>query len=200
MSLFKKITSLQNIRIKEVAKLRQRKFRDISSLTIVEGVREISQALKANIRIQEFYFCKDCISGKENDALIRNISSCCKAVFEVSDKVFKKIAFGDRLEGCLAVVRPSVYSLDNLKLGKNPFLVVVEKVEKPGNIGAILRTCDAAGVTGLIICDAATDIYNPNVIRASLGAVFSVKVVQGLNQEVFKFLKRNNISTYPTTP
>jgi len=191
------ITSSQNQKIKNVVKLRDRKFRDRSGMTIVEGFREIGRAKESGIYFEEFYYCDQLTTNKK---FIEDCISQSSVSLAVTKKVFEKIAFGTRSEGVLAIAKQPKCDFKDLALGKNPLLFVVERVEKPGNLGAILRTCDTAGVNGLIVSDAATDIYNPNVIRASIGTVFSVKTVKTTNQKTIDFLKKNNIKTHVTTP
>ena len=121
-------------------------------------------------------------------------------VCETTKAVFSKIAYGDRTDGALAVCMPKRGSFKDFVLKKFPLFVLVESVEKPGNLGAILRTCDGAGIDGVIVCDAKTDLFNPNVIRASLGTVFSVKTVACSNAEALKFLRSKDIKICATSP
>lgn len=193
------MTSLSNPRIKDVLRLRERKARNESGLTIIEGVREVACALEAKVNLQELYLCSDFLHKGEKTALMKKAAKDT-AIFEVTKKIFEKISYGERQEGVLAVGRPKAAALNNLKLKADPFFVVMETVEKPGNLGAVLRTCDGAGVDGVIIGDAATDIYNPNVIRSSLGTVFSVPVAVGSNPEVLTFLQRNKIKICCAAP
>ncbi|MFH1655042.1 MAG: RNA methyltransferase [Candidatus Omnitrophota bacterium] len=191
------ISSPQNQKIKNVVKLRERKFRDKTGMTIVEGFREIARAKESGINFEEFYYCLELTTNK------KFIEECLKqssVAFRVPKKVFAKIAFGSRAEGVLAVLKQPKFEFKDLVLKGNPLLFVIEKVEKPGNLGAILRTCDTAGASGLIISDAATDIYNPNVVRASIGTVFSVKTIQATNKNALEFLRKNNIKICVTTP
>ena len=197
---FEKITSVKNVGINEALALRERKARDAAGLTIIDGIREVEAALQAGIVIQKIYMCPELMERKQVSALLTKISKLKIQILETSRPVFEKIAFGERLEGMIALARQPHRSLDDLALGPNPLLIVVEGVEKPGNLGAILRTCDAAGVDGLVVCDGRTDVYNPNVIRASLGAVFSVKTLQSSNEALLSFLKKNNISICAASP
>ncbi|MFC1703817.1 TrmH family RNA methyltransferase [Candidatus Omnitrophota bacterium] len=194
------ITSLYNPKIKNVIKLRDKQTRQRLGFTIIEGNREISRAEEAGVTFEEVYFCRECLGGKEGEAVLATVTSRSNASFEVTKEVFQKLAYGDRLEGIMVVARPAHYTLSDISLSKNPLLVVLENVEKPGNIGAIARTCDAAGVDGLLVCDSAGDVYNPNVIRASIGTVFSVNVVQTSSEEALRFLKQNNITICATSP
>jgi len=194
------ITSLQNPRIKAVVKLRDKKNRDQTGLMIVEGKREISRAGQAGIVFKEIYFSKDFLTQSTNREFQTQVGEGIKDVFDVEDSVFEKICFGDRDEGVLAVCLQPKKTWDDLKIGKKPLLVVLEGLEKPGNLGAVLRTCDGAGVDGLIVCDGITDIYNPNVVRASTGIVFSIPVIQATSQETIAFLKSRQILICATLP
>jgi TrmH family RNA methyltransferase len=194
-----KIISAQNPRVKSVVRLREHRDRLKTGLTVVEGWREVSRAVKARIELKEVYVCPDFFDERADKKLIRDLERIALLI-EVSPAVFAKMAFGDRHEGVLAVCRPGTARLSDLKVPAKPLYVIVETIEKPGNLGAILRTCDAAGVDGVIICDEATDIYNPNVIRASVGTVFAVAAVRASNDEALDFLKRNKVAVCATFP
>jgi len=192
-----KITSLTNARVKDIIQLRNRKQRAETGLTIVEGHREIARALEAGVPFKELYLCRDYIDDEQAGELIASVKA---SIYETTKSVYSKISYGDREEGLLAVCGPQPASFNDIVSKAQLFIVIVEGVEKPGNLGAILRTCDGAGVDGMIICDEQTDIYNPNVIRASLGTVFSVKVAVSTNEETFKFLKSKNVKVCATFP
>jgi TrmH family RNA methyltransferase len=200
MASSKLITSTSNLKIKNVIRLRDRKERARTGLTIVEGFREVARADEAGVKFEEFYYCPKLIADVQERAAAERISLKSILSFETTEQVFGKIAFGERFEGVLGVCRQPSYKLGDLKLSANPFIVIVERIEKPGNLGAILRTCDAAGVDGLIVSEGATDIYNPNVIRASIGTVFSVKPVASDSRAVFEFLKKANIKVFVASP
>ena len=191
------ITSLTNIRIKNVVALRDSKRRKATGLTIVEGERETARAFEAGVTVKELYICRKLLGAKKVDDTAapnsRNVP-----VYETTKAVFSKMAYGDRAEGVLAVCEPPLISLKDLPKKTDPLFVIVEGVEKPGNLGAILRTCDGAGVDGVIICDGKTDIYNPNVIRSSLGTIFSVNVVVSSNEETLKYLRSNKVTICAT--
>jgi RNA methyltransferase, TrmH family len=197
---FEKITSLKNEGIKKVIELRDRRGRDASGLTLIDGVRETMAAFKAGVAILKLYVSPDTLSAQEYESLIRESAKHKTEVLEITKAVSEKMAFGDRDEGVVAVVKPHMLKITELRLSKKPLLVVVEQVEKPGNLGAILRTCDAAGVDAVLVCDARTDIYNPNVIRSSLGAIFTVNVATGSNEEAKEFLKINKVKIVGTFP
>jgi len=193
------ITSLTNSRVKSVVQLRNRKQRMETGLTVVEGQREITRAKEAGILFKELYICHELLDAKKADDIVAT-SSHNVPIYETTKAVFSKMAYGDRAEGVLAVCEPKSSALNDLPSKANSLFVIVESVEKPGNLGAILRTCDGAGVDGVIICDGKTDIYNPNVIRASLGAIFSVKVVVSSNVEVLEYLQAKGVTICATLP
>ena len=199
-----KITSFSNPKIKELVKLRDRRERMKTGVTMIDGIRELKTALDAGVVIKEAFVCPALYQGQaqgdvEQD-ILKNLAAQNIAVFEVTKDIFAKICFGDRVEGVLAVGCPLVKKLDDLKVNKNPLLMLIEHVEKPGNLGAILRTADAAGINALLICDATTDVFNPNVIRASLGTVFSIAVIPETPEIILGFLKKNKIKIIAATP
>jgi RNA methyltransferase, TrmH family len=188
-----KIESLDNPKIKNVVKLRESsRERKELGLFLIEGHREIKLAMENNIEIENLFYSPDYI--KKELALEE------EKIIEVSKKVFDKISYRENPDGFLAVAKSQEVKLENLKLGSAPLMIVLEAVEKPGNLGAILRTADAAGVDAVIINDPKTDIYNPNVIRASQGAVFSVPAILCSIEETVKFCKSNKIKILATTP
>jgi TrmH family RNA methyltransferase len=196
----KEITSLANTRVKEVVHLRHRKKRDETGLTVVEGVREVTRALEAGIVFKELYLCRPILGqGEEILSTVEKLETKNVSVFETTETVFSKMSYGDRSEGILAVCEMPVLGLKDFP-ARPSFFVVLEAVEKPGNLGAVLRTCDGAGVDGVIICDGKTDVYNPNVVRVSLGTVFAVKTVVASNEETLEFLKAKNIKICATLP
>lgn len=202
------ISSLHNQRIKQMVKLNNRRQRDRQQRTLVEGIREIAQALSAGLVPYEAYFCPPLLEeGLAEGCMARLMALAADGqteLFEVTPAVFAKIAYRGESGGMLLVVPYLSYSLATLPMGEPPFLVVVEAAEKPGNLGAILRTADAAGVDGLIVCGSeqehGTDIYNPNVIRASLGALFTVPTVTETNGRAQKWLQAQNLSIIAATP
>ena len=187
------ISSLQNPKIKHIQRLQEKPTeRRKSQTTLVEGRKEIELALKAHISIQGAFFCKELISHSEFEQLLGGHIAKNK-VFEVSKQVFEKIAYRENSFGVVLVVEPPQYTLQNLQLSPNPLLIILENVEKPGNLGAILRTADAAGVDAVIVCNPQTDLLNPNVVRSSLGCIFTTQVVTCTNQEALDFLRERKI-------
>lgn len=196
----KKITSTKNPQIKTIALLREKKTRDQTNSILVEGLREVLCAWAARLSFKELYLCPDLIGPKDKPMVDNMIRFSETKVTEVTERAFDKVAFGNRKEGIIAICQKPQRHLEDLKLSDRPFLVIVEKVEKPGNLGAILRTCDAAGVEGLILCDSQTDLFNPNVIRASMGTIFSVKVITASNDKALAFLRKNQVRICAATP
>ncbi len=163
-------------------------------LFMVEGKREIQLALEAGYKIGNLFYCEDIISRREIDQL----GFQDKLIIPVAIEVFEKIAIRESTGGMIAVAEQKVHGLSQITLSKNPLILVLEAVEKPGNLGAILRTADAAAVDAVIICDPLTDFYNPNVIRSSVGCVFTNQLAACSSEEAIAWLKKNNIAIYCT--
>ena len=189
-----KITSLQNPRIKQVVMLQQKsKERIEHNLIVIEGCREIRWAIEAGFKAKSVFFCHELLNRESSDVL--NLLDA-DIQTEVSREVFGKIAYRERSDGLLLLSTPVNYSLDGLILSENPLIIILESVEKPGNLGAILRMADAAKVDAILICDHLTDIYNPNVIRSSIGCVFTKQVVACTTEEAVAWLKRKKIRSF----
>lgn len=193
------ITSLQNPRIKNVMRLSRAGGRRGRDMIAIEGCREIRMALGAGVAITELYAVGGNGLNPEAEALARSMTAACRIV-PVARYVFEKMAYRDNTDGLLALAVPPRRTLGELRLGPNPLLVVLESPEKPGNIGAILRTADAAGADAVIVCDEKTDLYNPNVIRASLGCVFTLQTAACALEDAIAFLKRGGIQPYAASP
>jgi RNA methyltransferase, TrmH family len=187
-----KITSLQNDRVKNLVKLQKSSERKSQNLILIEGWREIRQAVAQGFQIESLYINEDKMESVNHSEVIQFHD---KTIL-LAPHVFEKVAYRENTEGVIAVAKPKFHSFETLKLRKNPLLIVLESVEKPGNLGAVLRTAEAAAVDAVIVCDPLTDIYNPNVIRSSLGCVFSVPVVTCKNQEAIDYLRQNKIRTF----
>jgi TrmH family RNA methyltransferase len=187
------ITSLTNPRIKAAVRLRDRRERDTTGLTLVDGARELRRALDAGVEVVEAFVCEDLVRSPAVADVIARLPSGTPFVADVSEAVLAKVAFGDRSDGVVAVVRTPTTALDDVTLPPNPLVVVVEAVEKPGNVGAILRTADGTGADALIAADPLTDLFNPNAIRASLGTIFTVPVATATTAEVLDWLAAREI-------
>ena len=194
------ISSLQNARIKDVVKLRKRSVRDEQGVLLVEGYREVLQALNNAYSPQVLFFCPALFLGSNERTIIQRSAEAGAELIECSEAVFRKIAYRDRPDGLLALAPQVKHTLQSLKLSEVPFLLVAESIEKPGNLGTMLRSADAAGVDAVIICDKCTDINNPNVVRASIGTLFAVPVVEASTEEVISWLKERQIQTVAATP
>ena len=194
------IKSLQNPLIKQAVALREAKERRESGLTLIDGVREIYRAYAAEVEIEKVLVCSALLRERQDQHVLGLLKQRQVKIIEIVESVFEKIAFGQRLEGLLAIARVPQRSVSDLKPAGNALYVIAEGLEKPGNIGAILRTCDAADVDGLLLVDSKTDLYNPNVIRASTGTVFSVPTAIANNQAIVDFLDRYKIKTCSLFP
>ncbi len=172
------ITSIQNPRIKAVARLRDGGARHRQNAIIIDGDRELARAQDADVTISEVFHCPTLIARANAQNRIESIRASGVLLTEVTEPVFAKIGYGDRAEGIVAVAERPKIGLSDLQLGVRPLVGVVERVEKPGNLGAILRSADGAGVNAILAVGPVTDIYGPNVIRASLGTAFTVPLVE----------------------
>jgi TrmH family RNA methyltransferase len=195
-----KITSLQNPRVKQLVKLRDRRPRDEAGVFLIEGYREIRRALEKKIPLRELYYSPDWFLGENEPALIAEAEGVGAQLFELAKDTFAKVAYRERPDGLLAVAPQWRRALNDLTLPAEPFLLVVEAIEKPGNLGTILRSADAAGCDAVIVCDPVTDIFNPNVVRASTGVLFSVPLVVEDSERVQRWLQERRIRTVATTP
>lgn len=195
-----KITSLQNQKIKNLIKLAKPRERKKQNLIIIEGQRAITEALRAKFVIKELFFCPELGGTAMIKEIIKDGPGAKDFVrTQVSPEVFKKITYAENPDGYLAIAEPRYLNLEESKLSKNPLIIVLESLEKPGNLGAILRTAYAAKVDLIIINDLKTDIYNPNVIRASEGFLFNNQIVVASREETSVFLKKKKIKTFATS-
>lgn len=183
------IKSLQNPKIKNLIKLQKHQERKLQGIFMVEGLKEIKMALKAGYKPDMlFYF-------PFRNLNIEDLLPQFKC-YEINKDIFEKIAYREGSDGLLATFQQKNLLLDELKLGKTPLILAIESIEKPGNLGAILRTADAANVDAVLVCDPRTDIFNPNVVRSSVGCVFTNQIVSCSNEEAYSFLKKQNIKIF----
>lgn len=194
------IASLQNPRIKAVARFRRRTHREDGHAMIIEGYREVKRALENRHFPTEIFHCPALYQGENESALVDRCRAAGACLIECTPEVFAKIAYRERPEGVLAVAPALRPILADLKLPSDPLLVAVEAIEKPGNLGTILRSADAAGVHGVIVCDKCTDINNPNVVRASIGTLFSVPLAEADSTAAIDWLKGRGIKIIAATP
>lgn len=185
------ITSAQNRKIKTLLALQEKsRTRRENGLFVVEGRREIGHCIRAGFRIRTLFVCMDILGKHDMDCILGDMQP---PVIEVPAVLYDKIAYRGGTEGIIAEVEWKETVLDDIILPDNPLVMVLESVEKPGNLGAVLRSADAAGADAVIICDPLTDIYNPNLIRASIGAVFTRQVVAASSEDALRWLRKNNI-------
>lgn len=190
----KKIESVQNSYIKFILQLQEKsKARKQNQLFVIEGKREIELAFKGNFEIETLLFCTNLFS--ENNFSQYNVNS----IIEISKEVYQKIAYRDSTEGIIAIAKTKENTLENLKLSKNPLILIAESPEKPGNIGAMLRTADAANIDAILITNPKSDIYNPNIVRSSVGCLFTKQIAICTNDQAIAFLKHNKIQFYAAT-
>ena len=181
------ISSLQNQKVKQLVLLQQKSSeRKKSDLFVVEGQRELRHCVSKGYEIESIFICPALLVGSVDDLYAAHR-------YEVTPQVYEKIAYRGTTEGVIGVMRMKHLELEDLQLQENPLLVVLESVEKPGNLGAVLRSADAAGADAVIVCDPLTDLYNPNLIRASIGALFTVPTVAVSSEDCIRFLKARGI-------
>lgn len=186
------ITSLTNPRVKAAVRLRDRREREATGLTIVDGAREILRALDAGVRIETAFLAEDLLRTPDAHAVAERLRHRPTTI-AVSPAVLAKVAYGERSDGIVAVVETPRPELADLALGDDPLIVVVEAIEKPGNLGAVLRTADGAGADAVIAADPRTDPFNPNAIRASLGTIFTMPVVAASAADTLAWLIHRGI-------
>jgi TrmH family RNA methyltransferase len=193
----KEITSIQNTYIKGLLKLQEKaRERKKQGTFIIEGKREISLAIAANYEFDTILFYPELISEKE----ILHLFNANINRIEISKEVYQKLAYRESTEGIIAVTKAKKFSLKDINFrNETPLILITEGIEKPGNIGAILRTADAANVDAIFIADPKSDLYNSNIIRSSVGCVFTNQIAVGTSEEIITFLKEKNINIYAAT-
>lgn len=192
------LTSTANPRVKAAAALRDRRERDRMGVTIVDGARELRRALESGAVVVEAFVCEPLLAGADARAVLDALHDHGVPVHPVNETVLAKLAFGSRAEGAVAVVRIPPLGLETLRLPAEPLIVVLEAVEKPGNLGAVLRTADGAAADAVILADVRTDPFNPNAIRASAGTIFTVPLAAATAEQVRDWLAGRRIRTVVT--
>lgn len=195
------IRSKQNEKVKTLVKLREKKLlREGIGQFLIEGLKELREALNANVKVIEIYYCPSFFQGPQFEDLLTDAQNKGVILQEVSKEIFEKIAYREGPDGLLGIGETWSQSLEDLKLSDDPLVFVVETVEKPGNLGNMIRSAEAAGADALIICEPLVDIFNPNVVRASRGMVFNLPIGVGSNEAVRAFLNKHSIKIIATTP
>ena len=198
MGAMSDITSLQNPRVKDAVRLRDGRHRQRRRRFLIDGIREINRARDGRIELVEVFICfEKCTTRRQAQVLTGMLGDFGNAdIFYVSGPVFEKLAFGDRSEGVVAVAATPPTGLAGLNLPDNPLVIVLEGVEKPGNLGAVLRSADGAGADLLVMANGRTDLYNPNAIRASLGTIFTTQVASITTAATIDWLRRTNLAIF----
>lgn len=194
------IESPQNPRVKAAVKLRKGNVRRQTGQTLVEGYREILRATDSGWHFMELYHCPSLYIDPDTGDLVSNIRATGIPVFECSETAFRKMSYRDTPDGLIALSPLVGKTLDELELPDNPLLLIAEDLEKPGNLGTILRTADATGVDAVIACDHKTDLSNPNVIRSSIGTLFFIPVAEASTEETLAWLAQNGIRSIAAVP
>jgi TrmH family RNA methyltransferase len=193
------ISSPQNPKIKALKKLDKASERRDQGVFVIEGMRELCLADGAGYVITHLYICEEMVVSDGT----YDLSKCRLTgteVYTITKEVYESLAYRGTTEGVIATARPKEHLLSSLTLSDNPLILVIEGVEKPGNVGAMLRTCDAVSVDAVIVCDTKTDIYNPNAIRSSIGTVFTNQIAVASIDEVIQYLSGKGIATYAADP
>ncbi len=194
------ISSPKNEKVKRLVRLRDRKAREEEKTAVIEGYRALSRAIGAGVGIIEVYFCPALFLGENEDKLVDAARRQGATIFETTPEVFAKFAYRDRPEGLLATIPVKEHPIEKIPVRSDGSYLVVESIEKPGNLGSMLRSADATATDGVVVCERRTDIYNPNVITASTGAIFSVPIAEDCRENVFSWLRRNNIRIVAASP
>lgn len=195
------ISSFQNPKVKLAKSLWDRRARDDTGLFLIEGYRELSFALNGRFPIEMILFCPELFLGENEEDLLEAHRLKGARLFETTKSVFERLSYRDRPDGCLAVAEKNHITLDTLTLKNSPFLFIAESIEKPGNLGTILRSADASGADAVIVSDPTTDIFNPNVVRSSVGALFTVPVIEARTEEsLLPWLRQNKIALVAAMP
>jgi len=188
------ITSPQNPKIKNILALEKARERKRQNTFIIEGLKELSLAVEGGYKISGVFFCPDIISANKVQEIVEHEN----LLIPVQKAIFEKIAYRDSTGGIIALAGQKNHTLTDIRLSHNPLVLVLESVEKPGNLGAILRTADAADVDAVIICDPQTDFYNPNVVRSSVGCIFTTQVASATSADTIEWLKQGHIQILAT--
>lgn len=190
------ITSVHNPRVKAAARLRARRHRDKQGRILIDGARELGRALEGGVRLVEVFACPPACQGEDARKALAMLRDCGVELLEVSGPVLEKLCFGQRCDGLLAVAETPRRLLADVTLPARPLVAVLEGVEKPGNVGAVLRSADGAGLSAVVLADPRTDLFNPNTIRASLGAVFTLPVAAATAAETAAWLARHGLAVF----
>jgi TrmH family RNA methyltransferase len=194
------ITSRQNPRVKDAIRLRTGRGRSRQRRFLIDGARETCRAIASGIRCQEAFICHELCDSAESVEAVAAIQATAAEVFRITPNVYAKLAFGDRLDGIVVVAETPAKRLQDFKLPSLPIVAVLEGIEKPGNLGAILRSADATGIDAVIVANGGTDLYNPSAIRASMGTVFRPNVCEATTADTIDWLHNHRLLILAARP
>jgi TrmH family RNA methyltransferase len=195
------IQSRQNDQVKNLVKLRERKHRDRQERFLVEGLRELGHAIGSGYEVETIYYCPECFPSAQHETFIADTcGNDGPPLVRMSEDAFSKAAYREGPDGIIAIAKQQSHSIQELELPAAPLLLVLEGIEKPGNLGAILRSADGAGADAVILVDCVLDLYNPNAIRSSQGLVFALPIVCTEQAYLSEWLTKHQIQTVATTP
>lgn len=195
------IQSRQNIQIKNLVKLRERKYRDRQESFLIEGLRELEHARSSNYEIEMIYYCPDYFPTERHSAFLQTVrGNKDTSLTRISREAFAKATYREGPDGIIAIAKQQRHSIHELNLPKTPLLLVLEGIEKPGNLGAILRSADGAGADAVILVDCVLDLYNPNAVRSSQGLIFTLPIIYAEKNYLTEWLAQNKIQCIATTP
>ena len=190
------ITSLSNQRVKDAIKLRDHRQRAKQGRFFIDGAREMLQAIGGGVRFTEIFICEPLCASSEAQRVFEHSDHLNATIWLVTPEVFEKMAFGNRREGVLAIAETPRRTIDQLQLPDQALIAVLEGLEKPGNVGAVIRSADAAGISAVVVANPYTDLYNPNCVRASLGTIFTKAVVQATTADTIRWLQQRDCKIF----
>jgi TrmH family RNA methyltransferase len=193
---FRAITSVHNPRVKDAVRLRSARHRAKQQRFLIDGGRELLRAMAAEVPLSDVFICPELCTSPESREVFNLPAAQGADVWEVPEEVFRKLAFGEREDGVVAVAHTKAHTLADLRPRGDGLIAVLESLEKPGNVGAVLRSADAAGVSAVIVADGGTDLYNPNAIRASLGTIFSLPIAAATAAETLEWLRQRGTRVF----
>lgn len=195
------ISSLQNPKVKQIVKWRDRPDRDRDQVVLIEGYRALNRALAGHYHVSEVFICPEMYQGEHEEELLERLQAQGAKIFQVTPAAFTKMAYRDRPEGLLGIGAQFHHTPDDLPVPTHtPFYLVAEQIEKPGNLGTIMRSADAVGVDGLLLCNSRTDLFNPNAVRASTGNLFTLPIAEGDSQSTLDWLHSRGVKVLAASP
>ncbi len=195
-----KITSSQNPRLKDAIKLHSSRGRNRQTRIIIIGYRETARAVRAGVQIKEVFLCPEYVAGEVKSELGSLLKDNAVSQFELTQTLFEKLTYGNRSDGVVSIADRPAVDLEQFPTNPEGMILIIQSLENPGNLGAIARSADGAGAGGIIVADALTDIFHPNVIRASMGTIFSVPIALTTSEKLQSWLATNQVTTFVANP